>query len=391
MFKNEATALYGIVLLLFFWGPGAMVHSGFIHFNSLLQVAQLPSTFVTALTFFIWYLVLTLRNRELLLCPALAFLAPVALISHPLTSISMLTGVVVLAFDRDYPIRGRVGAGVGILAMFGVAAVWPLFPVFGLMNQSPRWHADALWLYSDYPKVLLQMLPALTGLPLLIQRLRRNHRDFLGLTFLALLMVYIYGGLAGKYAYGRVVPFMIFMLQLALADWLSRTRLSGLPRVAALRTAFLILLLFTGFSMLPGLVACLPVWQDSYGEFKFLPSYVTPRDVVLADDWTSLKEPSFGGRVVAFSWGHTIGFVPDLEARYADRRVFFASSTSGDARRAILEKYGVNFILINRREVEDWPSVLRFAEQLGQIRYWDGDMILIQVGSGRARDPRQAS
>jgi hypothetical protein len=184
---------------------------------------------------------------------------------------------------------------------------------------------------------------------------------------------------------------MIFMLQLTLADWLARTRLSGLPRVAALRTAFLTLLLFTGFSMLPGLVACLPVWQDSYGEFKFLPSYATPRDVVLADDWTSLKEPSFGGRVVAFSWGHTIGFVPDLDARYADRRLFFAPSTSGDARRAIAEKYRVNFILINRREVEDWPSVLRFAEQLGQIRYWDGDMILIQVGSGRARDPRQAS
>ncbi len=391
MFKREDTALYGILFLLFLWGPHALVHSGFIHFNSLLQVAPLPSTFVTALTFFVWYLALTLRNRQLSLFLALALLVPVALISHPLTSISMLIGIVVLAFDRDYPVRSRVAAGAAILAAFGAAAVWPLYPFFGLMGQSPRWHLDALWLYSDYPLVLLQMMPALIGIPVLVQRLRRDRRDFLGLTFLALLVVYIYGGLSGKYAYGRVVPFMIFMLQLSLADWLSRARLSSLPRVAALRTALLILLLFTGITMLPGLVACLPVWQDSYGEFKFLPSYVKPHDVVLADDWTSLKEPSFGGRVVAFSWGHTIGFVPDLYTRYDDRRLFFANSTSRDARRAILERYKVNFVLINRREVEDWPSVLRFAEQLGPIRYWNGDMVLIEVGQLSARDPKQAS
>jgi hypothetical protein len=143
--------------------------------------------------------------------------------------------------------------------------------------------------------------------------------------------------------------------------------------------AALALLAICGIAMLPGIALCLPVWQDSYGDFKFLSDYVSPSETVLADEQSSLKEPAFGGRVVAYTGGHLVGFVEDLDAREADRARFLDGATSNAERRQIIDKYKIKYVLLNRREVSAWPTVLRSVERLGAIRYWDGDVILISV------------
>ncbi|HVW85730.1 MAG TPA: ABC transporter permease [Bryobacteraceae bacterium] len=379
MFRNPRTALYGILFVLLLWGPAAWNHSGFLHFNSLVQTAAFPSTFVSALTFLIWYCALLLEHRPLMLVSVIAPLMLVALISHPLTSIAMMMGLAAIAVGREYRNRGRLAIAAAVLLTFAGAALWPLFPFYGLLTQSPRWDLDANWMYSNYGGILLRIFPALVGLPVVVRRLMRNPRDFIGLTFCGLLLVYLLGGITGKYVVGRVLPFALLMLQLSLAHWLAQAADDAAPSGFAMRRGLLALTLVCGLTMLPGIASSLPLWQNSYGEFRFLSSRVKPSETVLTDEQSSLKEPAFGGRVVAFTRGHTVGFVPDLAARNEDRDRFFEPGTSDGDRRRIIGRYQVQYVLINRREVTDWPSVLMSVERMGRIDWWDGDMILVSV------------
>ncbi len=381
MFGTAAKALYGMACILFLWGPGAWLHSGFLHFNSLVETAGYPATLVSALTFLVWYAAVVFQNRLRWMLPVLLAAVPFSLISHPLTTIAMLVGLAAIACGREYPNRARLAIALAIAVAFGAAAWWPLFPIFDLTGQPARLNADAEWLYSNLPAIAVRTLPALLGIPLAVRRLRRDPRGFTGLTFAGLLAIYLYGGLTGRYIYGRVLPFLILMLQLFIADWLASAAFSISRRMRVLQRAVVALLLVCGLTAAPGIAGCLPVWQNSYGDFQFLSSYVKPSDVVLADEQTSLKEPSFGGRVVAFTGGHTINFVPDVGARDSDRQLFFQPSTTFPARRKIIEKYAVGYVLINRREVAEWPEILEETERLGRILYWNGDMILVKVRS----------
>jgi hypothetical protein len=379
-FESVSVAWYGLLCMLFLWGPAPMMLSGFLHLTALAQTAPYPSTFVSALTFFVWYLVIVLRNRPRLLAFALIPLISFALLSHPLTSIGLLTGLIALVAGDTYPVTSRIAVLAAAGAAFAAACFWPLYPLLGQLHESPGWSLDSRFLYSISPTLLFQALPVVLALPLLYQRLRRDRRDFVALTFIGLLFVYIYGGITGKYVYGRVLAFLILTSQLAVADWLSK-RAEATPsgRGMIYRRATLGLVAFCAVMTLPGIAICLPLWQDSYSDLRFLSTYLSPADTVLADAETSLKEPSFGGRLVAFNPVHRLSFVPDIDSRNADRAQFLDAGVSDEIRQKILEKYRVRYVLINRREVADWPRVLQATEHFGTIRYWDGDMILVSI------------
>jgi hypothetical protein len=117
--------------------------------------------------------------------------------------------------------------------------------------------------------------------------------------------------------------------------------------------------------------------HGSLEPYEPLSDLTAPRDVVLADLKSSWLVPAFGGKVVAAK--HALAFVPDHPRRTADVRRFFGNETARDEQLAIIDNYGVGFLLINRDEVPGWKQMRMAFAPLGHTVLDEGPLILIEL------------
>ena len=105
---------------------------------------------------------------------------------------------------------------------------------------------------------------------------------------------------------------------------------------------------------------------------------IGPRDVVLSDIQTSWRIPSTRGRVVAAL--HYELFVPDQPQRTIDLNNFFSSDNEAE-RDAVIRKYGVAWIVLNRNRLGDaeFASLLRKPAVVGTSD--DGNLVLMRADS----------
>jgi hypothetical protein len=107
---------------------------------------------------------------------------------------------------------------------------------------------------------------------------------------------------------------------------------------------------------------------------------VRPGEVVLTDSRTSYPVPALtGGRVVA--WRHPIYWVPDHSQRRETQDRFFASATDSE-RRAVIARYRVSWVLLNRKEVDLSPAAEDGLLATGCIVAERGTLVLL--------DPRRS-
>ena len=378
-----------LLFLLTLWGISPWMTSGFLHFNYLVQGAGYPSTFATGLVFLAWYLWASIvkGRRPWLLLPLTAIVLTV-LLDHPITAGSLMIGLFALTLHLDPSWSSFIRLSSVCAAAFALAWFWPYYPFYSLvLGKSANIDSVVAHLYPGLKPVLLMIFLALIGLPALWLRFKSNHRDFLAVIFLSSLLIYAIGGLTGKYVLGRVIVFMILALQLSAADWLSRreseAHLSSHPIATPWAPRVLIASAALGcFMMMPGFLTCLPILQNSYGEYTFLSSYVGQYDVVLSDFDTSLKIPAFRAKVVSYSPEHSLFFV-DTRSREQDVQRFFSEKTSQVEREQIVQKYRVSFLLLNKQKVDNWPSILQSMSTITSPAYADGNMILLKVADGR--------
>jgi hypothetical protein len=202
----------------------------------------------------------------------LYLLAPLILLIPGLTFIFLVVGL--LAFSIAYfPLARRdYILLLGLFAFCGLAALaWPYYPFLDfLRSESAVYHIDN---FPVYQGVIDHIWPALAGLIPLSIRLRRNWRDPLGLLFAGLAAIYLAGGLLESWSYGRVMPFIVLVLHLALA-WgivtlerngfalLSRFTLRG--RAVFFLTVSAVLLLSFNNMIRPALSRARPGQESSY-------------------------------------------------------------------------------------------------------------------------------
>jgi hypothetical protein len=125
-----------------------------------------------------------------------------------------------------------------------------------------------------------------------------------------------------------------------------------------------------------------PLWP----EVRAVLAPVRPGEVVLADSPTSYPVPALtGGRVVA--WRHPVYWVPDQRERRAAQDRFFTPIAAPE-RRAILHRYQVQWILVNRQATELRGDEEAALLTLGCVVGQRDDLVLIGV-SGAERDPCQ--
>jgi hypothetical protein len=384
-FPAKHTDFYALLFVLVLWGLFPWYFSGFLHLNALGIVAANPSTFATGMVFLAWYVsILLLKGRSQWLWLPLGLVIADVCLDHPLTAISMFVGLFALTLDFGRSWQSMLRLAAVCLGAFLLACAWPYYDIRALLlTKTGHFDAATGGMYVGVTKTILMIFPALVGLPLLLVRLRSNGRDFVSVIFLCLMFIYALGWFSGKVTLGRVMPFIVLMLQLSVADWLARNRLrtsSGSTPFGARWTRRLIFgaIAIGTIMMLPGFASSIPIFQSSYGEYKFLPKYLSERDTVLSDFDTSLRIPAFGPRVVAYPPVHVLFFV-NSEQRDQDDERFFAASASDAERKQILETYGKPFLLINKYKTNTWPRILRSVGDSSSVVYSDGDMLLLKT------------
>lgn len=377
---GEAAAPYALLFILFLWGKNAWPWSGFLHVGFLGYAAPYPSTFAAAVMLLALSVLLdALADRRSLRFVALGLLVALCLITHPPTALVLLAGLaaVFVARARDNLVANGALLAGAVAGGAAASLAWPYFPVLQLfVAQPPEFHAWSAVFYQGVPG---QIWPALAALPLLLWRLRGDRRDPLALLVVLLTGVYILGAVTGKYGLGRVIAYIVVCIQIALgaalASWESRLP----PRRAWLAPATALLASLSLFAYdrppLPRILRYQrPLWRDLEGML----GAVRPGDVVLADSYTGYAVPVLtGGRVVA--WRHPIYWVPDhAERREAQDRFF--TGAADDERRAVITRYHVRWILVNRQAVHLEPGEDERLRALGCVVAARDSLVLLQPG-----------
>jgi hypothetical protein len=377
--EGEAAAPYALVFVIFLWGNQPWMWSGFLHVGMLGYNVAYPSTFATAAMLLCLSLLLdALDCGRRLPFIGIAFLVALCLLTHPPTAIVLLAGLAALFLARVNDrrlINGVLLAG-GVVAGVAGAAAWPYFPVLQLFSAQPaEFHSWSLVFYQGVPA---QVWPAMLALPVLLWRLWWNRRDPLVLFMVVLGAIYALGWVTGMYGLGRVISFMAVLVQIALgaavARWESRlpARRAWLAPVCT-SIAMLGLLVYTRPPLPRFRRYERPVW---YGVDSIL-APVHPGEVVLADSRTSYLVPVLtGGRVVA--WRHPVYWVPDHAARREAQDRFFGVVSDAE-RAAVIARYHVRWILLNRREVRLGPEEERRLFALGCVVAERSSLVLLDL------------
>ena len=381
---NRAAPFYALLFTLLLWGITPWEYSGFYHLGALGYVLPYPSTFAMALLFLVLSLqILQLRSGNFLFLALLSPLVPLVLLVHPMTALVMGLWMLVLPINRRtsrLTAHYSVLAGIFTLAVL-VSAVWPWFPFMSLiLDKAAVFHEGNQPIYSELIK---RVFPALFGVPLVLSRIRANWKDPLGLMFLGLCLIYTYGGVTGKWTYGRVISHVVLVLHLVMADWITRQgpalRTAPIWTRRVLRLAIADLLLVSCLNFLPVFGRSILGSGRGYTEYGFLSTHTQQYDVILSDIHTSWIVPAFGGKVVASH--HPQGFVEDYKARRQDLETFFSTCGSHGERLAIIDKYKVHFLLVNEDEVTLSPEMERSFGDFGETVYHEGKLRLIRVSA----------
>ncbi|MGH9036728.1 MAG: hypothetical protein ACRD0O_13275, partial [Acidimicrobiia bacterium] len=240
-----------------------------------------------------------------------------------------------------------------------------------------------------YIGVLVRIAPTLLAAPVMAWRLWRRPRDPLGVAFVVLLGAWLVGGITHHYFLGRLLVFVTTLMhvglavELAAAHPLTRT---GLRRVAALGfvAVVAVVAVLGAYQLRKGLTPAIPdplarrvlgPLIDRGTEVRYWGSLLTtvkPGDVVLAPVDAGWQVPAFTGRVVASF--HPLAFVADHEARRGAVASFFDPAAAPDARRAIMDRYCVSYLL--------FPTTAPAApdlDRLGTLRHSDARFSLVEV------------
>lgn len=75
--------------------------------------------------------------------------------------------------------------------------------------------------------------------------------------------------------------------------------------------------------------------------------------MILSDPNSNWILPTFGGKVIAVQ--HPLAFIPDHQKRTEDVNRFFQADHQNQI--AIVQKYNVDFVLLNKKRIPEWIKI----------------------------------
>jgi hypothetical protein len=393
--QARVVAFYLLLFMLLLWGREPWDFSGFYHIGALNHTLAYPS----ACAFWVSLLLLALEGKRVaegryrllvVTVPTTAFV----LLVHPPTFLFVATGLAAIAVDARHRRREMLVAAGSLAGAVALALAWPHFPVWELLTGGmSSFNASNAPMYSQ---PLLKTFPAMLGVPLLLVHARRTGHWSLVAWVLLLVGVYAFGFATGKYNYGRVIFFIVFLLQLEIARFVSRLEFTSVGKGARhapllLATAMVAVCLLLSARPLVGAAHDSLRGGRTYASYRFLSREVGQYDVMMTGRRTGAIAASFGGKVI--STLHPLAFVPEDEqkAREADVKSFFQSATSQAQRIRLLRNYRVTYVLATRSPSADSTAVSDSAlSELGEVRHADDRFLLIRVDPCTRHQPPDA-
>jgi len=389
------TAFYAVLLTFFWWGSAPWAWSGFFHVGVLGYNLPYPSTFSAGLTL----IALGANQRRIRTGRPiwLALILPIAvtvLLSHPTTFIFLAAGLIAQACALQGSVLSQVALTVSVLGLaFLLAYFWPYFPALRLFADGVTGMRDPKIGFYGESKVLYQHVarriwPSLIGLPLLFAGSRRSWRRLPVTMLIILSAIYALGAALGGYFCGRVLPYIVFLLQVVIAERIAAyeakvggTRFANSPRrliVPAAVTAAALLLSLKPLART--LARSFPGRPPACQSYLFLSRFTGQYEVVLADIADSWLVPTFGGKVVASA--HPLAFVPDQDARRSDLARFFDGETGPGKRREIIQKYRVNYLLLRKSAGAERRDRRQGFADFGEVVFENDVFVLISLKPG---------
>lgn len=358
-------------VMLLLWGQIPLGWSGFMTLFGLPLIMAYPSTFAFALTLLLWSMLLRLLDdaelrgrRGWLWSGGFAALAVLVVLSHQFTGVLAALGSLAILIGRLRGIDRRLVLMLGTALLAGVALVliWPFYDMGDLLGSVAILDSEHTLLYASWRPLYLY---AIVAIPFLALRFWRDRLDPLVLMALIGGVIVIYGWWSGHFAWGRVIPLVIFAGQAAAAfevvQWPAwRYSPAALGRIAlagALLVACALGLSVQGGNLL--YVAPPSTWPARLvsatsptpppADFSWLTEHARRGDVVATIDQTALRTiPAYGFNVVAPAWPDPL--LPDEARRRTDQQVILDPATDPSARRSLLARYQVKWILLVNEE-----------------------------------------
>lgn len=332
-------AFLGVLLL-----HGSLVWSGFLGLNSLVVTAAYPAVFAVAVTLHLLALAVGAgrgphRWWRYLVIGVLA--ADVAL-DHQFTALGAALGVVaVLASRRRPPVVPAVAGWCLSAALATTLALsWPYFSLLDLIGGSaaldPIHHALYRHLATRYGLALA------VGVPALVVRARRDHRDPLVLLAALAALVAAFGAISGHYAFGRTIPIALLAGHLAagveLARLAARHRRVGRAAVAATVVAGLV-------AQLTAVSWYVPVFGETkrdWGTYSW--TRLAPGTPVLTDSYRGSRM-LIAYRVYPAAPAYPEPWLDAAARRRTDSRAMLSPTTPPARRAALLRRYRVHWLI----------------------------------------------
>lgn len=352
--SHEIISLIGLFFLLG-WGVNPWFYSGVFSVSVFPYIISYPSAFSFGLTLISFSVSVNQFNAKSKVGKYLQpILVSAILLSHPLTFIfwALLNGSY---FISTYSIELKdriqwlllVSSGV-ILSFF-----WPLYPLFDLLflQVGVFDSANADVFHSFFNPIF----PSIVWFLILIPELIQKRNRWILLTLLGILAVVIYGYLANKYSYGRLMVFWVYLIYMSLPlvidssitekvlQWLKKKKLF------LVKGALILLLLLLNINSLKQTLGRIILNEKKpQEELSFIQDFTREQPLIIADLNTSWMLPAFNAKI----WGtmHPIAFVPDFEHRQSDLKHFFSVDWSKTEKVKFLKTSKADYVLVKNSQ-----------------------------------------
>ncbi len=358
-------AAMGLLCLLLLWPGESWRFSGFFHFDVLYAVAPYPSTVAMALTFFsVAIFSHALRDEKYGLLAIAAVMTGATIITHPTTAIYIYitTGAITLDVSRLRKPSPMLWAIAFVAVSILLAFAWPYYSVIGLFQANdPQFHSESFTFYRDLWHYAWPMI-VLTPFSVYVfsKRLRKNVFDPFSVTFLLSLVVYLLAFSAGQYGMGRIIAFLLLLMQLAVGmqsgQWLANKGwIEKAPVYLVIAAISVALAYHNAPRVFQAMKKGIKGKQVTYKNYDIFKTHTEQYDTIMADLEAGWCIPTFGGKVIAEK--HIAHWVTDHDKRRADIDAFYTGGTSANERQAILARYSVDYFIIGKNR---WPLIEEF-------------------------------
>jgi hypothetical protein len=367
-FNDTGQVLWSVTALLFLWGSGWTGANAYM-FSALLYTAYFPSVVSFSLALLALYFQLRfLRCKKFSFLITQILLGSFAFVNHPLTGVFFFICSGLLYFEkRGCDQKALLHYALAVAAALVLITLWPYYSLFasllklatGEMARAGDYQSTQRYLHSH---VLVRSGPALAGIACSVLFIKQKRFLMLVGGFVIFSLIYLTG-----YAYRislteRFVFFIMFSLQLSAArigrEWFStrplqedRRKIIALFIVCSILLGMIIQAIFVGtkfiapaFAFKPGVTV--PAYATPNLMQLELKNYLSDRDVVLSDIYSSWSIPVYtGAKIIALF--HTAPHIVDNAERIKTVETFYDTGTTNKSRKAILEKYHITHVLLN--------------------------------------------